>query len=273
MVFGNAAWGFREMPLEEQLKVTADMGLALLELGIANAPCDLAADAGDAEIYNVKKLYEKYGIKPLCAATGNDFTNGNCDDVEKIKKVVDICAKIGIKYLRIFAGFSPAEKVIGKRWDTMIACLQQTGRYAASRGVTPVIETHGGVNAFDDGVEHYGSVTTNIEMLCEILKQVPGLTVNYDPANLYAVGMKNQADFFERIKGKVSCVHLKDFVRLPSGHLLPAACGDSDFDWKPVLAMLKDFDGPALFEYEIPSDVADGCKRCMEYIKLTEEKI
>ena len=41
MIFGNASWGFRETPLENQLKATKEMGLELLELGIASAPDDV----------------------------------------------------------------------------------------------------------------------------------------------------------------------------------------------------------------------------------------
>ena len=107
MKFGNASWGFRETPLEEQLKITKGLGLEVLELGIANAPKDLPLDTTDAELDNVKKLYEKYGIELCCASTGNDFSCGNKDDVAKIKRVTDMSAKLGIKYLRIFAGFSP----------------------------------------------------------------------------------------------------------------------------------------------------------------------
>jgi len=107
MQFGNASWGFRETPLEKQLEITSDMGLETLELGIANAPNDLPLDVTDKELENVKKLFKKYNVKLLCAATGNDFTEGNDGDTDKIKRVTDICAFLGVKYLRIFAGFSP----------------------------------------------------------------------------------------------------------------------------------------------------------------------
>lgn len=60
MIYGNASWGFRELELEEQLKITAEMNLSVLELGIANAPKDLPSDASDSEIENVKNLYKKY---------------------------------------------------------------------------------------------------------------------------------------------------------------------------------------------------------------------
>ena len=89
MKFGNAAWGLRETPLEEQFKITAEMGLDVLEIGIANAPMDIQLDITDNQINSIKNMSEKYGVKMLCGATGNDFTTGN-DDIEKIKKVIDI---------------------------------------------------------------------------------------------------------------------------------------------------------------------------------------
>lgn len=266
MIFGNASWGFRETPLEKQLEITSGMGLELLELGIANAPADLPLDASDSELENVKNLYKKYNIKLLCAATGNDFTNGVKDDVDKIKKVVDMCEKLGVKYLRIFAGFTPVKEVVGEKWQTMIECLNSVYDYAKDTGVVLTVETHGGVNAFDDGVEHVYSTSSEPETLLKMISDVPDIRMNYDPANLYAVGIKNPETVYEKIKGKVSCIHLKDFVTLPSGHLLPAACGESDMDWKPILDSLADFDGPALFEYENTEDIEKGSKRCYNYI-------
>lgn len=267
MILGNASWGFRETPLEEQLRITSDMGLELLELGIANAPTDLPLDISDAELDKVKKLFEKYGVGLLCAATGNDFTCGDDSDVEKLKKVVDICQKLGVKFLRIFAGFSPVDEVCGKRWDTMINCLNEVYEYAEGKNVVPVVETHGGVNEYDDGVEHFYSTSSKPDVLIKMIDEVPKIKVNYDPANLYAVGIEHPQEVYELIKDKVCYVHLKDFVKLASGHFLPAACGESEMDWNALLTSLKDFYGPALFEYENTADVAEGCERCYKFIK------
>ena len=151
MIYGNAAWGFRETPLEEQFKITADMGLDVIEIGIANAPADIALDATDAELDKVKVLSEKYGVKMLCAATGDDFTAG-ADDVEKVKKVIDICDKLGIKYLRIFAGFMPLADVTESVFEMMMDSLTKVCNYAKDKDIIPVIETHGGVDVYDDGV-------------------------------------------------------------------------------------------------------------------------
>lgn len=272
MIFGNAAWGFRETPLEEQLKITKDMGLTVLELGIANAPNDLPLDGDTDEVVN---LYKKYGISLVCAATGNDFSNGNKDDVPKIKKVIDMCSVMGIKYLRIFAGFSPVDEVVGKRWDIMTECICEISEYAKGKNVIPVIETHGGVDSFSDGgVLHYHTTSTKPEILQKLISSLPeNVGMNYDPANLYAVGIKNPDEIYQKIKDKVVYLHLKDFVTMPSGHIKPASCGESDMDWMQILKGLSDCDKIALFEYENVDDVKDGCIRCFDYITSCLNKL
>lgn len=269
MKFGNAAWGFRELELEEQLKITSGMGLKIHELGIANAETDIKTDASDAELESVRALYEKYGIGLLCAATGNDFTCGNSDDVEKIKRVTDMCAVLGVKYLRIFAGFSHKEEVTGERWKTMVESLNRCAEHTKKKNVTLVVETHGGVDGFDGGeVEHFNSVTTCADTLKRLLDELDeSIMFNYDPANLYAVGHSDPSEVYELLRGRVAYVHLKDFKTMPSGHKKPAACGESGMDWKKIAAGLKDFDGPLLFEYEIPSDLEDGLRRSYEFAK------
>ena len=267
MEFGNAAWGFRELPLEEQLKITRGMGLGILELGIANAPGDLALSAGEAQIREVRNLYQSYGVRLRYGSTGNDFTTGDRTDLEKLKRGCELCHKLGIEYLRIFSGFSPVGEVTGERWDNMIACLKEADAYARTKGVYLVIETHGGVRSFADGVEHFMSTSSQPETLYRMLGELPDtVKVNFDPANLWAVGIQHPEEVYESCRERVAMVHLKDFAPLPSGHLRPAACGESRMDWKKILTALKDYEGAALFEYENPEDVAEGSRRCYEYI-------
>ena len=269
MNFGNASWGFRETPLEEQLKITHDMGLNVLELGIANAENDIPLDADSAELENVKALYEKYGVKLDCAATGNDFTTGTKNDVPKIKKVIDICSFLGVKYLRVFAGFSPVESVVGGRWNTMIECLKEVGAYADEKGVTLTVETHGGVNGFDDGgVEHFLSTSADPSALYKMMSELPdSIKVNFDPANLWAVGIKHPEEVYNNLKDRVAVSHFKDFADMESGHIKPAACGESDMDWSLILKAMSDFNGYALFEYENVEDIKEGLLRSYNYIK------
>ncbi len=273
MMLGNASWGFRETPLEKQLEITHSMGLSLLELSIAGHPNDrLQLDASTSQIATVKKLFKEYGVKLSCFATGNDFTLKNTAEcfaqLEHVKKAVDICHELGGGYLRIFAGFEIVEEVIGERWQTMIDCLSETAEYCQGKNVIPVIETHGGVKNYDDGVEHFLSTSSAPDTLCRMLDELPkSIKVNFDPANLYAVGIKHPDEIYLRIEDRVSYVHLKDFVRVPSSsHLRPAACGESDMDWLTLMNVLSNYQGPMLIEYENVEDVESGCRRSLEFI-------
>lgn len=267
MIYGNAAWGFRETPLEEQFRITRDLGLTALELGIANAPNDVPLDVTNERLAQIKALESKYGVRMLCAATGNDFTTGN-GDIPKIKRVMDICAALEIPMLRIFAGFTAKEAVSEAAFDSMLESLTEICRYGEAKGVTPVIETHGGVNGFDDGVEHFESVTTDMASLTRILSALPdNARICFDPANLYAVGHSHPEQFFETFRDKVAYAHFKDFASLPSGHLKPSHCGDSQMEWTPILKAMADFPGAAMFEYENVEDVEAGLRRSYEYIK------
>ena len=127
MRIGNAAWGLRETPLEKQLQITHEMGLDLLELSIANYDKDaLQLDATDEQIAAVRALYDKYGVSPECGCSGNDFTNDDvADQVVRMKKVIEIAAKAGIRKLRIFSGFNSDSIVYGERKEKMLEALRE----------------------------------------------------------------------------------------------------------------------------------------------------
>jgi len=275
MRIGLAAWGFRESSLERQLQVTSGLGLKLLELSVAGTERDfLQLDADAAKIMKVKDMFRSSGVEMACAATGNDFTGADRAEslrqLEKVRKVIDICSALGVSQLRIFAGFSPASEVVGKRWETMVECLRKVLAHAAGSGVEPVVETHGGVaKAPGGGVIHFHSASSSEAALSKMLAEVPGLKLNFDPANLFAAGIERPEEIYLKFKDSVTYAHLKDFAphqSSPTG-LLPAACGEGPMKWEPLLKAMKGFEGPALIEYENAEDVEDGCRRSLEFLK------
>lgn len=274
MHLGLAAWGFRETPLKKQLEITASLGLDLLELSIAGHQNDVLQPGASAnEIAEVRKLFKGHGIKLSCASTGNDFTfpekADNLKQLESIKRVIDIAAGTGAEQLRIFAGFSPVADVTGNRWDVMIDCLRQTAEYAGRKGIVPVIETHGGVTSATNGVKHFYSTSSHPATLLKMMAVLPeSMKINFDPANLYAVGIKHPEEVYAKIKDRVTYVHLKDFVPVAgTDSLRPAACGESDMDWVALLKAMAGYSGPALIEYENVEDVEDGCRESLQFLK------
>lgn len=276
MEYGNAAWGLRELPLEEQLKLTQAMGLHLLVLSIANYHRDaLQPDASAEQIRQVKALFAQYDVRPDCGATGNDFTAGSAADVreslDRVKRAADIAAALGVKVLRIFAGFTSDSLVYGERFDRALEALQLAAEHVRGTGVRLAIETHGGVAATGDVLHHSATVTTRIDTMRKLLESLPAAEIgmNYDPANLAAVGDAAPERWFRLFRDRIALVHLKDFRDVPGG-IVPAGCGEGRLDWKALLAALKEYDGPALIEYELPADVEDGLRRSLRFLKQNQ---
>jgi len=266
MIFGNAAWGLRETPLEQQLALTRDMKLPLLELSIAGYPRDyLQLTATPAQLRQAKQWFRQYGVRLDCACTGNDFTG---DDVEKqlhhVERVLEFCAELEVKYLRIFAGFASDSVVYGARFDRMLAALASAAERARSRGVTLAVETHGGVTPNGSALVHFQSVTTRVDYWPALLET--GVKINYDPANLAAAGATDPIAFYRQFAESIVYVHLKDFRTVPGG-VTPVGCGEGRLDWTALREALRDYTGPALIEYELPGDVEDGLKRSLAFLR------
>lgn len=272
MRYGLAAWGLREESLESQLRITAGLGLDLLEFSIANYDKDaLQTGATAGQIEEVRELFRKSGVRLECGCTGNDFTN---DDVEsqirKVSEVIDIAAALGLRYLRIFAGFNSDSLIYGSRKERMLNALRTVHEHARKKNILLCVETHGGVTALDNGaLLHFNSATTRTDFWKEIL--ATGVSCAYDPANLAAVGTCAPCAFYRQFREKIAYVHLKDF-RDTEGGILPAACGEGRLDWPCLMNTLKEFSGPAMIEYELPGDVEDGMKRSLEFLKNNEVK-
>ena len=270
MNLGTAAWGMREMRLEDQVVLTKALGLDVMELSIAGYDKDfLQLEASSIEIETIINLFQKVGVKLRCACTGNDFTEVDPDSitrsVEKVKRVIDIVADLGITWLRIFAGFSSDSMVYGARFDAMTSSLAHVVAHARERGVILVMETHGGVAQNGNALVHFNSATTRVDLVAEILERVPGLMLNYDPANLAAVGSVDPIQFYDRFRERIAYVHLKDFKKVAGG-VVPAACGEGLLNWPQLAKTLSEFTGPALIEYEIPADIEDGFRRSLNYL-------
>lgn len=272
---GAAAWGFRELPLEEQLRICKNLGFESLELGIANAPMDLPADAGEKEIQKVVQAYRDYGIKLWCGATGNDFTVDVPQiplEIEKVKKVICICEKANIKYLRIFAGFTPVKEVTGVRWERMIEAINEAADFAGVHQVVLAIETHGGVKGYEEGVEHFPSVSTDAESLIRLMEEIRETVVFvFDPANLVAVGWKDPLIPYGLLEKRIGYMHLKNFVRLPSGRLEPAALGDGIADWPLFFTGSGSYDGPYMIEYEKTESIEEGNRSSLKALERWEK--
>lgn len=273
MKLGNAAWGFRETPLEKQLEITRDMDLSLLELSIANSPTDvLQLEATDDDIQKVKGLFAKYNIELSYAAASNDFSyqdEAEClKQLEKLKKVIDIAGKLNLKAIRVFFGFSQ-DSMSAERLARANSLMKEAAIYASQYDLELSIETHGAVEAKPVGVKHIGNTSTDAVAFGEFIQTLPdNVGINYDPANLWAIGDNSPYNFYKKLEDRINYVHLKDFRKIAGADAIePVACGEGGLDWDEELSVLKNYDGPALIEYENVEDAEDGFRRSLAFLK------
>ena len=266
---GLACWGLRELPLEEQLALTRRLGVNAMEFSIANAPKDFPLTITDADMAWIRKRYEQAQIPLTYVVTGNDFTQPDPAAVEadrlKVQRVIELCAALGAKTLRIFAGFSPAEVVVGERFTRMAEAITAMAGVAEQNRITLALELHGGVTRSGAGMKYIHSVTTRMDRLEELLACVPqSVALLLDPANLWAVGVTDPLPYYQKFRDRIAYIHVKDFATLPDGSLRPAACGASALDWRGFMHAARDYRGALMVEYENPEDVEQGMRTCLD---------
>ncbi|PWM58689.1 MAG: hypothetical protein DBX91_09065 [Subdoligranulum variabile] len=273
---GLACWGMRELTLEKQIQLCKRLQVRLMEIDIANAPRGLPLNCGEQQIEATKRLFAESEMPLYFAATGNDFTLPEEMEVqkqiEKVKKVTDLCGRLGIRYLRFFAGFSPVEQITSARFEVLMRSIESVCQYAQKRHVQMVMELHGGVCAQGAGVKHFHSVSTQWDTVKEILKGAPqSMLFLLDPANLCAVG-EDPCRYYQLLAGRIAYLHAKEFQKISGGGLRPAACGVGAFDWAHFFCEIQGFEGPVLIEYEEPQDVEQGMERSLNFMKDLIEK-
>ncbi|MBO7741121.1 MAG: sugar phosphate isomerase/epimerase [Victivallales bacterium] len=265
---GSAAWGLRETPLEEQFALCRRLGLSQLELSIGNGPKDWVQPDSPEELLEKIALWrEQYGVGTICGCTGNDFTaEGDLGgDIAHVKAATDTASRLGIRYLRIFAGFTSDSLIYGARLERMLDALKAVAEHGAERGMVIAVETHGGVTPTGDGsIIHFQSPSTRADIWPMIL--ATGCRMLFDPANLNAAGHPDTTAFLREFRDAVAYVHLKDFADVPGG-VRPAAIGEGRMKVQPLLDEIRALDCPVMLEYEMPGDIADGLQRSLDLLK------
>lgn len=272
MKIGAAAWGFRELLLEEQLKICRENGLYSLELGIANAPKDLPLGADNGKLNHVRKAYRQANIRLEFAATGDDFmTEDEMKEqiqISKIQQVIDICSFLQIPYLRIFAGFVPLEQMTEKLWKHTEEALDECAAFAAQRKVVLAVETHGAVLPYRSGIRHVDTITTDLSSLERLKREIrDDILFVPDGANLAAAGHMNVEEYYRLLSGRIAYSHIKNFRRKVDGSIEPSSVGDGILDWTPLLTILRETGKACMIEYELPLSIREGCRESVRQLK------
>ena len=272
---GCGEWGFRHLPMREHFEIARDFNFKWLEFGIGgNQEGRLSEFPDSDEIVNFKSLNEEFNIATPFCCIENDFTlvseKDHLEMVDKAIRQIQAAADCGAKQVRLFAGFTPVEKVDAVIWDRMIKAFWDTDELCQRLDMTIAIETHGGITFDDDeAAHHFNSVSTDPDSLIRLIDQLPPkVGFNYDPGNIKAVRPDDKNCCMEQINERINYCHLKDWKRKGDGWIA-VAIGDDDLDYAYLFENMI-YDGVCLIEYEPLHDTRDGIHRSLDYLNKIE---
>ena len=180
------------------------------------------------------------------------------DSIESFKQIIDIASVMGVDFVDTDAG--EIKKESDK--DIFYKDMSVLAYYAASKGVTIGIETH-------------GNWCNNGKIQAEVVKKInkPNVKVTYDPANaiFYGDTRPDEGDM-EHVLPFLGHFHIKDKRGGKEVWDFPPL-GEGDIDLDKLLDLAKDFEGPISIEMELDGkehpieEVNAGIKTSYSFLK------
>ena len=150
------------------------------------------------------------GLKIPMLCCSPDFTHPHADfrgeEVQKEKRWIEMAAELGAESCRVLSGQRRPglSREDGLRYaaDSILECAE----YAASFGVTLVIENH-----YKDDFWDYPEFAQKMEVFCELVGMINhrSFGVNYDPSNTFLAG-EDPIELLKRVKSQVVTIHASD---------------------------------------------------------------
>lgn len=272
MIVGVGCWGFRELPFEAHCQIANDLGFRYLELGIVgDFKGSLQTDMSESQMKATLECIKDFRLKTPWMCIENDFTKGDAKEIEKtVERVIKEAtwAKVfGVTHIRLFAGFTPVEEVVGNKWKLMIKAFKTVEEAVKKLGMVISIETHGAIAPKGKGVVHTATVSTDKKALQRLLLELPStIGINFDPGNLKPLQAEEVSTYLDLINDRINYCHLKDWIQYDDGSWVAAGVGDGEMDFKQLIEKMK-YNGVYLIEYEPTHDVKDGIIRSLDYLK------
>ncbi|MCE5300055.1 MAG: sugar phosphate isomerase/epimerase [Spirochaetia bacterium] len=190
-----------------------------------------------AHLRKIKKYATDRNLTITCLSPGNNF--GNEDDKaqasneEYVTRSIDAAEILGAPVVRVFAGWPPQ----GKReqlWAKAVASMKKCAAYAATKGITLVLEPHNGGGFLPDS-------TSTVKFLEDVGSDY--LKLNVDTGNYHE---KDIPGAIKNTMKYTSYVHFKIHTISKNGKKT------SDFDLPKTMKVLAEsgYNGFLAIEYE-----------------------
>ncbi len=194
-------------------------------------------------------------------------------EIERVKKEVDVAHKLGIKLMRHDVASRPDTSIVNFYQDLpkLADACREIADYAAQYGITTSVENHG----------FYIQAHERVQLLVHMVDR-PNYKTTLDIGNFMCVD-EDPAVAVKQNLPIASMIHIKDFYKRPSyqdpgagwfktahgNYLRGAIAGQGDIDMREVLRIIKQsgFDGYMSIEFEGLEECQYGTKTGLDNIR------
>ncbi|WP_214413193.1 sugar phosphate isomerase/epimerase family protein [Sphaerisporangium fuscum] len=238
-------FAYQHLPFERFLDDAAALGRERLELwGIA--PHLHIPQLSDAEARAVRRRTDALGLKVHCLTPeqvmypvniASPATWLRASSIAMFRRAAEVAAELGAELLLLTPGRGLESEPVRDAWQRSVDAVGEISAYAASLGVTCVLEALQRVES---------NLVNDSRTLARMIDEVgaPNLGAVLDTVGM-AVAGESVDDYFDNLGDRVRHVHLIDGS--PAGHL---AWGDGELPLADYLAALdrRGYQGQLTFE-------------------------
>ncbi|WP_144933995.1 sugar phosphate isomerase/epimerase [Paenibacillus sp. 32O-W] len=270
-----------EMDIFQAIEWIAENGGEHVEI----VPMSLNLTEDSSLVEAIRKKAQEVGIDISNYAVGANFVTDSDEafneQVEKLKRHVDVAHGLGIKLMRHDVASRPIPETSIAQFeadlDKMVEGCRQVADYAAQFGITTSVENHG----------FFVQASDRVQRLIHAVDR-PNFKTTLDVGNFMCADENSVVSVKKNIS-YASMVHLKDFYLRPSyrdpgegwfkttsGNFLRGAIvGQGDIDMVEVIRVIKQsgYDGYISIEFEGMEDPRAGSKIGMANARRIWEEV
>ncbi|MBS4206020.1 sugar phosphate isomerase/epimerase family protein [Lederbergia citrea] len=264
-----------EMTIIDAIQWVADQGADHIEI----VPLGFSLDDNPQLINEIIEKAQSVGIELSHYLIGANFITEDQEafeqEIERVKKQVDIANALGVKMMRHDVAWRAGEEAsiiqFEKDLPILVDACQQIADYAAQFDITTSIENHGFYVQASDRV---------LRLVSEVNRSNFKTTV--DVGNFMCVDEDSVSAVKKNI-GQASMVHFKDFYVRPSyenpgegwfqttggNYLRGAIVGHGDIDMREIVRIIKNsnYDGYISIEFEGLEECKQGSRIGLDNVR------
>ena len=243
------------MDMDSALAACQKMGLDGIQVSPQECVPDEMSKSDRAAFVKKVKAHDLV----ICSMNGGPNLSkpeGLAERIEQYKKILQLSADISTGIVTGESKGKSPDVSDEETWEITINSVGEIVDYGKKIGAQLAIEPGG------------GCFISSPEDLVRICKEVDGLRVNFDPANLFAIGFDPVAAV-KLLGSLIIHTHAKDAVNIPEGRGREVALGKGGVNFPEYIAALKQigFDGFLAIERESGDSRLEDVRRGKELLE------